>query len=94
MSNAIKHGRAKRITISLTTQRGRVVVSVSDNGTGLPAKLPKQRGMGLRIMQSRAGMIGGTLAIERSAAGGVLVVCSAPLCPSDKPPAPARCPLR
>jgi nitrate/nitrite-specific signal transduction histidine kinase len=29
-------------------------------------------------MQSRAGMIGGTLTIERNAAGGTTVFCSAP----------------
>ena len=34
--------------------------------------------MGLRIMQSRAGMIGGTLTIERNAGGGTSVICSAP----------------
>ncbi len=34
--------------------------------------------MGLRIMQSRAGMIGGTLAIERNAGGGTSVTVAAP----------------
>ena len=35
--------------------------------------------MGLRIMQSRAGMMGGTLAIERNPGGGVSVICSVPV---------------
>ena len=94
VSNAIKHGRAKKISISLETEKGRVVLRVTDNGAGLPAKIPKQPGMGLRIMQSRAGMIGGTLALERSAAGGVLVICSAPFRPSEKSAPKAQCPLR
>ena len=34
--------------------------------------------MGLRIMQSRAGMIGGTLTIERNAGGGTSVIVAAP----------------
>ncbi len=34
--------------------------------------------MGLRIMQSRIGMIGGTLTIERHAGGGTSVICAAP----------------
>ena len=94
VSNAVKHGRAKKISISLETEKGRVVLRVSDNGTGLLAQSSKSPGMGLRIMQSRAGMIGGTLALERSTAGGVRVTCSAPLPPSEKSPPKAQCPFR
>jgi signal transduction histidine kinase len=34
--------------------------------------------MGLRIMQSRASMIGGTMTIEANAEGGVNVTCALP----------------
>jgi signal transduction histidine kinase len=34
--------------------------------------------MGLRIMQSRAGMIGGTMAIEPNNGGGIDVTCAVP----------------
>ena len=44
--------------------------------------------MGLRIMQSRAGMMGGTLAIERNAGGGASVTVSAPNGPPPKNEAP------
>jgi signal transduction histidine kinase len=37
-----------------------------------------QKGMGLRIMQSRASMIGGTMTIEANAEGGVNVTCALP----------------
>jgi len=78
VSNAIKHGRAKRILIRLQAERGRVILSVIDNGAGFPAQIPKSKGMGLRIMQSRVGMIGGTLSIERNASGGASVTVTAP----------------
>ena len=78
VSNALKHGKAKRIFIRLKEERGRLALSIIDNGSGIPAKIPKSKGMGLRIMQSRAGMIGGTLAIERNAAGGTSVTVAAP----------------
>jgi PAS domain S-box-containing protein len=78
VSNAIKHGRAGRILIQLKAERGRVILSVIDNGTGFPAQIPKSKGMGLRIMQSRVGMIGGTLSIERNASGGARVTVTAP----------------
>ncbi len=78
VSNAIKHGKARRISIHLKTDPGRIHLAVNDNGKGFPAEIPKSKGMGLRIMQSRTGMIGGTLTIERNAGGGTSVICSAP----------------
>jgi signal transduction histidine kinase len=78
VSNAIKHGKARRVVISLRQVRSSVVLSVSDNGKGFPSRAKKSKGMGLRIMQSRAGMIGGTMAIEPNSAGGVNVTCAMP----------------
>ena len=78
VSNAIKHGKAHRLVISLRNVRGRVVLKVSDNGRGFRPRVPKNKGMGLRIMQSRAGMIGGTIAIEPNTGGGTNVTCAMP----------------
>ena len=78
VSNAIKHGRAKRLVISLQNSRNRITLRVSDDGRGFPARIPKTKGMGLRIMQSRAGMIGGTIAIAPNAGGGADIVCAVP----------------
>lgn len=78
VSNAIKHGNAKQISIQLKTGSGRIYLGVIDNGTGILAGIPKSKGMGLRIMQFRAGIIGGTLTIEQNATGGTSVICSVP----------------
>jgi PAS domain S-box-containing protein len=78
VSNAIKHGKARRVVISLRDARGRIILKVSDNGGGFPKRTAKTKGMGLRIMQSRAGMIGGTMAIERNSGGGMNVICAVP----------------
>lgn len=78
VSNAIRHGKARRIVISLRRARGRIVLRVGDNGKGFPKRAAKTKGMGLRIMQSRAGMIGGAMAIERNGSGGVNVTCAVP----------------
>jgi signal transduction histidine kinase len=78
VSNAIKHGKARQLVISLRKVRGRIVLKVSDDGEGFPKRTPKTKGMGLRIMQSRAGMIGGTIAIERNPGGGTDVICAVP----------------
>jgi PAS domain S-box-containing protein len=79
VSNAFKHGQATEITIRLIKRDGNVILRVSDNGTGLPKLIPKKKGMGLRIMQSRAGMIGGTLTFEHLPGGGAGVTCSVPV---------------
>jgi signal transduction histidine kinase len=78
VSNAIKHGKAQQIVISLNEARGRVILHVQDDGAGFPKKNPGTKGMGLRIMQSRAGMIGGTIAIEPNEKRGVSVICAVP----------------
>jgi signal transduction histidine kinase len=45
----------------------------------LPEKLPENCGLGIRIMSSRAGMIGATLSVSNHPAGGTLVTCRLPL---------------
>ena len=78
VSNAVKHGHAQQIVITLRKSAGRITLDISDNGNGLRKKPANQKGMGLRIMQSRASMIGGTMAIESNALGGVSVTCAVP----------------
>jgi len=75
VTNAIKHGKPSRIEISLARTSGQVSLAVKNNGTGMAAR-PKKPGVGLRIMRYRAGMIGGTLAIQKVARGGTAVICT------------------
>jgi PAS domain S-box-containing protein len=77
--NAIKHGKATEIVIRLGTVEGRAVLDISDNGAGFPQVSTKTKGMGLRIMQHRAAMIGGVLKTCNLHAGGARVSCSVPL---------------
>ena len=76
VTNAIKHGHPGRIEISLTTTPNRLMLAVKDDGSGLPARQRKPAGMGLRIMRYRAGVIGGSLGIQKEAGGGTTVVCT------------------
>jgi PAS domain S-box-containing protein len=84
VSNSIKHGKTGEISIHLKADPGWIYLGVSDNGTGFSLeKTSKSKGMGLRIMKFRAGMIGGTVTVERKTGGGTIVICSAP----NHPPA-------
>lgn len=76
VSNAIRHGNATDIVIQLKERQGKIVVAVSDNGAGFPKSIPLRKGMGLRIMQSRAGMVGGILVLDNNPSGGARVSCA------------------
>lgn len=76
VTNAVRHGGATRIVIELTSARGRITLSVKDNGSGIPKLDPNRKGMGLRIMRYRADMIGGTLEIANNPGAGATVVCT------------------
>jgi two-component system, LuxR family, sensor kinase FixL len=79
VTNAVKHGHVSRIVIELSVVGPNLTLSIKDDGIGLPETLPESRGLGLRIMSSRAGMIGASLAVNNDPAGGTLVTCRLPL---------------
>jgi PAS domain S-box-containing protein len=75
-NNAIRHGQAGQLFFSLARESDRIVLKIRDNGIGLPDHLPDGKGMGLRIMNYRAGVIGGSLLVQRGEPSGTLVACS------------------
>ena len=80
VTNAIKHGKTKRVTLSLAGQSDRVVLSVRNNGLPFPdLQDHSHAGMGLRIMRYRANLVGASLAIKGLGKNGTLVTCSLPL---------------
>ena len=76
VNNAIKHGKAQAVVIGLARVKDRVILTVKDDGIGLPEKLERTKGMGLHTMNYRARMIGASLAVHRDPAGGTVVACS------------------
>jgi PAS domain S-box-containing protein len=76
VNNSIKHGHATRIDLSLTSANGQILLAVKDNGVGLPTNGQKPRGMGLRVMNYRAAMIGATVHVENAPGGGTIVRCA------------------
>jgi PAS domain S-box-containing protein len=75
ISNAVRHGRADRIWIALESDgNAGLRLGIRDNGVGFRPGADEQKGLGLRLMKYRAGLIGGTLDI-RSDAMGTAVTC-------------------
>jgi two-component system, LuxR family, sensor kinase FixL len=77
-TNAIKHGQAKCILLSLTSNNSRLVLKIKDDGAGFRAQSPQGKGMGLRVMHHRARMIGATISLRQSKGRGVTVTCTLP----------------
>ncbi len=72
--NAVRHGKARHIQISLKTLGRNLRLTVRDDGVGFPDV--RGRGLGLHIMNYRAGAIGALLEIRSTPGRGVTVICS------------------
>jgi PAS domain S-box-containing protein len=79
VNNAIKHGMPRSVLIQLTAEQGRGTLVVKDDGRGIAENPASPQGMGLHIMNYRAGMIGGDLEVRRDATGGTIVTCNFPV---------------
>jgi PAS domain S-box-containing protein len=76
LANAAKHGAAAHVLIALEPAGDRYVLSVRDDGSGFSLPNKGQSGMGLRIMQYRARVIGATLTLQSRPGFGTSVSCS------------------
>lgn len=76
VTNAARHGQARRIVIRLLAEDGGGRLRVEDDGVGLPDQVEAGGGLGLRLMRYRAGLMGGAWAARRRPEGGTLVECA------------------
>jgi signal transduction histidine kinase len=79
VTNAIKHAKAKSVSISLANGSGRTILMVHNDGLPFPKMNGPSTGMGLRIMNYRASLIGASIEIKTEGARGTRVICSVPL---------------
>jgi PAS domain S-box-containing protein len=79
VNNAVAHGKAKRIEIRLGAKSGEGLLTVLDNGVGMPESLRPPDGTGLHNMAYRARLIHGRIEVRRRSRGGTTVLCAFPL---------------
>ncbi len=77
LSNAARHSRASRITVSLAAAAGALTVEVADDGCG--DVVPREGGVGLESMRRRAEGVGGLLRLTAVPGAGTTVVATLPL---------------
>ncbi len=75
LENSAKHATASRVSLSLKTIENQIELSIQDNGKGFNTKsIPNETDrFGIRGMQERAAVIGGTLSVESRPGGGTTV---------------------
>jgi len=72
MTNALRHGQARRMHLALRAQDDHVTLDLTDNGQGLPPEGSEPAGhYGLRWLTERVEGLGGELRIEAASPHGV-----------------------
>jgi PAS domain S-box-containing protein len=76
VSNSIKHGKAKQVSVILAQRRDELILRIKNDGVPFPVERGPSNRLGLRIMNYRAHLIGGNLEIRPNGNSGTLVSCS------------------
>jgi signal transduction histidine kinase len=73
--NAVQHGQARHIAVSLESDDEELMLRISDDGRGLRNGISTDphRGLGLRAMRERAEAAGGHLIVDERSDGGTSV---------------------
>ena len=79
VTNAIKHAKTKAIAIRLASGTNELILTVQNDGLPFPNLKGHATGMGLRIMNYRASLIGASLEVRGDGLLGTCVICSVPL---------------
>lgn len=67
LANVRKHARAATASVALSSREGVAVLTISDDGGGIPADAAP--GFGLAGMRDRLALVGGTLEVDSSGSG-------------------------
>jgi two-component system, NarL family, sensor histidine kinase UhpB len=80
--NAVRHARAQQVTIEVSSTEQRMIVSVTDDGVGLPENWSRPGHFGLRGLGERVEHLGGTLQVCNREPSGVSLRAEIPLAAS------------
>jgi signal transduction histidine kinase len=78
IANAIRHSQAKHLRMSLRKVEVGIEMTVEDDGVGIRPAQREGAGIGLRLMNYRAGLIRGQLTVRSGRGRGTEVICVIP----------------
>jgi len=76
--NAVRHGSARRLSVSVTHQDGHVELAIRDTGTGFDPAIP-HAGSGLAHIRDRVAELGGTVEIDSAPGRGAALTVRVPV---------------
>jgi signal transduction histidine kinase len=80
ISNGLRHGRARHLTLRAERGDNVIALAVQDDGSGFaPDGATGSRGHGLANMQARAAALGGSLRVESAPGKGTRVLLTLPV---------------
>jgi signal transduction histidine kinase len=80
LRNVAQHAAAHSVTVRLGRQNGRAFLSVADDGRGLANPTTgRHPGLGLRSLNERVRMLGGTLDVQSTPGAGTTLAVSVPI---------------
>lgn len=85
-TNAVRHGHARQLTVSMARRDGHVELAVRDSGTGFDPTAP-HAGAGLRHIRDRVSELGGTVDIVSAPGQGAAVTVRVPVSVTASVPA-------
>jgi signal transduction histidine kinase len=79
LTNVHRHSQAEAVQIKITAKKARLVLSIQDDGKGIPSDALAttangSQGVGLSSMRERSGLLGGTFKVETNSSGTLIVV--------------------
>ena len=83
VSNALRHGAAQAVNVSVRTDRHTATLEIRDDGRGFDVLEAEQRrpGMGLFTMRERVSLVNGQFEVLSHPGGGTRVVARIPIVP-------------
>lgn len=83
LSNALRHGRPRTVSLGLRLEGTFVVLEIADDGVGFDPPAHRGAGLGLVSMTTRATESGGTLEVNSSPGHGARIVVRLPVEPPE-----------
>jgi PAS domain S-box-containing protein len=75
MHNAIRHSKAKNITLHCSRSGNMLSLEVVDDGVGIPPEPDRNEGTGMKNMRYRSHALNGTFEVYKATEGGTRLVC-------------------
>ena len=84
LNNVAKHARASKVTVRMVKSHPDIILRIEDNGRGFDvvtrlAEAAEEKRMGVRSMEERARLLGGTLEIQSLVGKGTRIIVTVPL---------------